>query len=55
MFILVRIEDNIIIGCANSVINEEQGLKDGYKVFELDESEFSPDMLGKKIDSYDET
>lgn len=54
MFILINISDNTIIGCASRPIDEIQAEKDGYKVFEIDDSEWKPSMLGSKVESYEE-
>lgn len=53
MYILVREIDNIIIGTAIRPINETIAADKGYKVYEIDESEFKPSMLGSKLQKFD--
>ena len=53
MFIIVRKSDNIIVGCANSPINLQQAEQNGNVIFEIDDSEFSPDLIGQKLESHD--
>jgi N-dimethylarginine dimethylaminohydrolase len=55
MYLLVNKSDNVIIGYANRLVNEKQAEQDGYEVFEIEDAEFSPKMLGSKIESYDES
>ena len=54
MFILVNTVDKIIIGCASRPIDEKQAKVDGYDVFEIDDKEWSPSLLGSKLESYEE-
>lgn len=53
MYILVRESDNIIIGTATRPVNEDAAADKGYKVYEIDESEFKPSMLGAKLQKFD--
>jgi hypothetical protein len=54
MFLLVRKKDQIIVGTASNKIDESSCQKAGYDVFEIDDKEFSFDMLGKKIIGFKE-
>lgn len=54
MYIFVGLDSRIILGCANAKINEDQALKDGYEVFEIDDAEWSPTMLGSKLEGFEE-
>lgn len=54
MFIIVRHSDNIIIGTATRPVNEAEASKNGYKVFEIDDKEFSVEMIGSKLESFEE-
>lgn len=53
MYILVREIDNIIIGTAAKMIDEMSALNKGYKVYEIQDSEFKPSMLGSKLTGFD--
>lgn len=54
MFILVRHSDNVIIGCATRPVDEAEASRNGNKVFEIDDAEFSITMLGSKLEGFDE-
>jgi N-dimethylarginine dimethylaminohydrolase len=54
MYILVRKVDNIIIGSAIHHINKDNAEKNGYHIYEIDVSEFSKDMIGAKLEGFDE-
>lgn len=54
MFIIVRHSDNIIIGSATRPVDEAQASMNGYKVFEVEDSEFSIEMIGSRLDGFDE-
>lgn len=53
MFILIRKEDNIIIGTATNKINTKDIEKNGYIAYEIDNSEFNVEMLGTKLQSFE--
>lgn len=53
MFIIVRVSDNVIVGTANSAVNIQELSKQGRRVYEIDDSTFSPDMLGQTIAEYE--
>lgn len=53
MYILVRATDNIIIGTATRPVDEESVSKNGCRVYEIDDSEFKPEMLGSKLTEYE--
>ncbi len=52
MYILVRVKDNVIVGCANNRVNVQEASRQGRKVYEIDDDKFSPDMLGQKISEF---
>lgn len=52
MYILVRIEDNVIVGSANNPINVREASRQGRRVYEIDDKDFEPSMLGKQIMEY---
>lgn len=54
MYIIVRHKDNVIVGSAVKPIDEIQLSKTGFKVFQIDDKDFSPEMLGKKLDGFEE-
>ena len=54
MYIIVRHKDNIIIGSATRPVDEAEASRNGYKVFEIADSEFSVNMIGSRLDSFDE-
>lgn len=52
MYIIVRVRDNVIVGCAHNPINAQEASKQGRRIFEIDDADFSPDMLGQQITEY---
>jgi hypothetical protein len=54
MYIIVRHSDNIIIGSAVRPVDQESASQNGYKIFQIDDSEFTVEMIGSKLDSFDE-
>lgn len=52
MYILVRQSDNVIVGTAIRPIDELSASKSGCRIYEIDESEFTPEMLGSKLTQY---
>lgn len=54
MFLIVRQEDNVIIGSAIKSINIDDASKNGYIICEIPDEEFSPDLLGRKIEDFDQ-
>jgi hypothetical protein len=56
MFLLVKeIDDErIIIGTAQKRISAESSEKSGITVYEISDSEFNPDMIHAKIESFEE-
>lgn len=53
MYILVRAKDNVIVGTAIRKVDEIAESKKGCKVYEIDDSDFTPDMLGSKLESFE--
>lgn len=49
MYILVRVEDNVIVGCANNPLSTDEASKNGRRVYEIDDEDFDPSMLGQSI------
>jgi len=53
MFLLVRIVDNVIVGSANNPINVDEASKQGRRVYEIDDEDFEPEMIGKQITDFE--
>lgn len=53
MFIFVRQKDNVIVGCSVKPVNEEDMQRQGNKVYEVDNNDFSYDMIGQKIQEFE--
>lgn len=53
MFIFVRATDNVIVGCSVKAVNEEDMSRQGNKVYEVDDSQFSYTMIGQKIQAFE--
>jgi hypothetical protein len=54
MYIIVRHSDNVIIGSATRPVDELLASRNNYRVYEIDDTEFSIDMLGSKLAGFDE-
>jgi hypothetical protein len=54
MYIMVRVTDNMIIGSANNPINKKTAMDRGYLVYELSSSEYSEDLIGQILESFEE-
>ena len=52
MFILVRVSDNVIVGSAANPVDVKEASKQGRRVYEIDDSDFTVDMIGQKITEY---
>lgn len=52
MYILVN-KDNIIVGSSNNKICEKSCSQNGYRVFEIEDSEYSVDLIGTVLTDYD--
>lgn len=52
MYILVN-KDNIIVASAVNKPSEHSCSKKGQKVFQLPDAEYSPEMIGSELVSYD--
>lgn len=50
---MVREIDGIIIGSAAKHIDEKTAKKNGYKIFEIDSSEFKVEMIGSKLQGFE--
>ena len=53
MFIFVRASDNVIVGCSVKPGNKEDMSRQGNKVYEVDDSEFSYTMIGQKLQEFE--
>lgn len=49
MYILVNAKTNIIVGNALKAVSVTACSKNGQKVYEIDDSEWSPDMIGSEL------
>ena len=54
MYIIVKHPEDIIIGSAVRPIDESEASKNGYKVFEIDDKDFRVEMIGSKLESFEE-
>lgn len=54
MYIMVRESDNMIIGSAVNPINKKTAMERGYLVYELDNSEYSEDLIGNILENFEE-
>ena len=52
MYILVDAKTNKIVGSAVKPVDEEQCSKNGQKVFNVPDDEYSHDMIGSQLDEY---
>lgn len=52
MYLIVRASDNIIVGTAIRPIDEASSSKNGYKIYQIEDSEFVPEMLGAKLEGF---
>lgn len=52
MYLIVDAKTNKIVGSAAKPVNEEQCSKNGQKVYEIDDKEYSHSMLGSKIEDF---
>ena len=54
MYILVRQTDNIIVGTATKIVDEASVSKSGCRVYEIPDNEFTANMLGSKLETFEE-
>lgn len=54
MYIMVRNRDKLIVGTANSAPTINAQVEQEYTFYEVDESEFSINMIGKTLASFEE-
>lgn len=54
MYIIVRHSDDVIVGSAVRPMDEVEASKRGYKVFEVDDSDFDVGMIGSRLESFSE-
>lgn len=52
MYIIVRASDNVIVGSAHNPINVKDASVSGRRVYEIDDEDFNPKMIGQKITEY---
>lgn len=52
MYIIVRATDNVIVGSANNPINVKDASASGRRVYEIDDEDFDPSMIGQKITEF---
>lgn len=53
MYILVRAKDNMIVASAARRVDEVSASKNGYRVYEVDDSEFDDKMIGSYLQSFE--
>lgn len=51
---MVRKSDNVIIGSAVNPINTKTAEQRGYLVYELDNSEYTEDLIGNILENFEE-
>lgn len=54
MYLIVRQNDNVIIGTAVNTLNVDALSKQGYILCEIPDNEFTLDLLGSKIENYED-
>ena len=54
MYIIVRQSDSTIIGSATRQVDQRDMSKNGYVVYEIENDKFSYDMIGSKLESFEE-
>lgn len=52
MYILVN-ENNIIVGSCNNLPDEAACSRNGQRIFEVSDSEYTPTMLGSVLEDFD--
>ncbi len=52
MYIIVRVKDNVIVGCANNPIDNKEASKQGRRVYEIDDIDFDSSMIGQQITEF---
>ena len=52
MYIIVRVSDNVIVGCANNPIDNKEASKQGRRVYEIDDVDFHSSMIGQQITEF---
>lgn len=53
MFLIVRENDNVIVGSALKPIDLNDAQTKGYIVYEVDDSEYTNDLMGSKIEYFE--
>ena len=53
MYILVRVSDNVIVGCANNPLSTTEASKNGRRIYEIDDEDFNVAMLGQVITDFE--
>lgn len=54
MFLIIRQSDNVIIGSAIKPIHLESASQKGYIVCEIPDNEFNTQMIGSKIENFEQ-
>lgn len=52
MYIIVRAIDNVIVGSAHNPIDVKDASISGRRVYEIDDEDFDPKIIGQKITEY---
>ena len=53
MYLIIKLEDKTIIGSSVRPIDQKEASKNGYIVYSIPDAEFSHDLLGSKLESFD--
>ncbi len=53
MYIIVRQEDNVVIASAINPVSIEDAASKGCVIYEINDSEFTPELLGSTLNHFD--
>ena len=55
IYLFIKQSDKTIVGYANRPVDEQDMARQGIDVYLVDNKDFSDNMIGQKLESYDET
>ena len=53
MYIIVRIEDNLIVGSCHNKVSEIELSKRGRRLYEIDDADFNESIIGQTLTDYE--
>lgn len=53
MYLIVRSDDNVIVGSAINPINVDEASKNNRIVYEIEDTDFSPSLIGQKLTGFE--